>query len=130
MPYHLPYHDRDLPPPRSAWAAVGFPGLGALPGRAVEARASQARTGDLGPVRPAARCVGGVEPLGEELAQPLLARVAAHGQPLVEGGFEAGLAGAGPAVGALELLQRRVEPGRPEDLAQRDVGGAGPVVGV
>src|SRR5260370_25796488 len=70
-------------------------------GRAVEVRAVQAGTGDHGPVRAAARRVCGVEPLGEELAQPRLAAVALHRQPLVEGGFELHLADAGPAVVAL-----------------------------
>jgi hypothetical protein len=49
---------------------------------------------------------------------------------VVEDGLKLSLADAGPAVGALELPQRRVESVRAEDLAQRDVGGTGPVVGV
>src|SRR5450755_71696 len=106
------------------------PRLRARPVSAVEAGTGEARTGDHGPVRFAARRVGGVEPLAEELTQPLLAGAAVHGQPLVEDGLELGLADAGPAVSTLELPQRRVESGRAEDLAQRDVSGSGPVVGV
>jgi hypothetical protein len=44
-----------------------------------------------------------------------------HRQPLVEDGLELRLADARPAVGALELPQCRVKPGRAEDLAQPDV---------
>ena len=99
-----------------------MPVLAALPGSAVEARAGQAGTGDHGAVRSAARRVGGVEPLGEELAQPRLAAAAAWRQPLVECGLELRLADAGPAVGLLELLQRLVEIAGAEDLAQRSRG--------
>ena len=62
-------HQPHLPPPRVVR-------LGAHPVSAVEARAGQAGTGDHGPVLSAAGRVGGVEPLGEELAQPRLAAAA------------------------------------------------------
>jgi hypothetical protein len=52
-----------------------------------------------------------------------------HRQPLAENRFQLRLAHAAPAVPALELAQRPVEPGRAEDLAQRDIRDAGPIVG-
>src|SRR5579863_4137311 len=88
--------------------------LRARPLSAVEAGTGEAGTGDRGPVRSAARRVGGVEPLLEELAQPLLTGAAVHGQPPVEDGLELRLGNAGPAICALELPQRRIESGRPE----------------
>src|SRR5215471_3861037 len=104
--------------------------LAARPWSAVEVRPGQPRSGDHGLVLPAARRVGRIEPLCEELTQPRLTGTALHRQPLVEGGFELRLADAGPAVYLLQLLQHPVEVDRPEDLAQRDIGGPWPVIGV
>src|SRR5215472_17443983 len=87
--------------------------LAARPWSAVEVRPRQPRTGDHGLVLPAARRVGRIEPLCEELTQPRLTGTALHRQPLVEGGFELRLADAGPAVYLLQLLQHPVEVDRP-----------------
>src|ERR1700690_3208857 len=76
---------------RTGPASRTEPRLRARPVSGVEARTSEARTGDHGAVRFAARRVCGVEPLAEELAQPLLTGAAMDGQPLVEGGLELGL---------------------------------------
>src|ERR1700722_1971234 len=63
-------------------APVTRPGCALLPGAGapVEPGAGQPGAGDVRPVRPAATRVGGVEPLGEELAEPLAARAAAGRQ--------------------------------------------------
>src|SRR3984885_14131090 len=110
---------------------VTRPGCGLLPGAgaAVEPGSGQPGAGDVRPVRPAATRVGGVEPLGEELAEPLAARAAPGRQPPGEARLQLRLADRRPAVPALDLLQRPGEVRVPEDLAQRDVGDAGPVVG-
>ena len=46
-----------------------------------------------------------------------------------EAGFQLGFGDVAAAVVALDLLQGLGEPGGAEDLPQRDVGGAGPLVG-
>ena len=83
----------------------------------------------MGPVGATAALVGGVEPLGEELAEPGFAARALAGQPVAEAGFQLRFGDGAATVVALDLPQGLGEPGRAEDLPERDVGGAGPLVG-
>src|SRR4029077_18367926 len=96
----------------------GFPGpppLGGPPAAGVvEARTGQPGPGDGGLVGAAAARVGGVEPLGEELAEPVFAGGALVGQPVTEAGFELGFGDVAAAVVALDLLQGLGEPGGTE----------------
>src|ERR1700722_5661061 len=87
-------------------APVTRPGCALLPGAgaAVKPGAGQPGAGDVRPVRPAAARVGGVEPLGEELAEPLAARSAPGRQPPGEARLQLRLADRRPAVLALDLL--------------------------
>src|SRR5580658_3169859 len=95
----------------------------------VEPGARQSRSSDLRLVRTATGGIRGVEPLVEELGQPGAARRTLIRHPLMERRLQLGLGDAAATVFALELIHGLREVGRTQDLAQRDVGDAGPGVG-
>src|SRR5215475_15931774 len=107
------------------------PGTPASPGAGpgVESGPGQAGAGDAGPVGAAARRVGGIEPLPEELAEPAAAGRAAVRQPLAESRLELGFGDDAIAVAALDARQRAGEVRMTQDLAQGDVGDAGALIG-
>jgi hypothetical protein len=90
--------------------------------RTVETRPCRARPGDLRPARLATGRAGGVEPLGEEVAQPGHARGTAVREPRAEARLQLPLRDRRAPVPALDLLKCLGEVGLAGDLPQRDVG--------